>query len=131
MVERWKGSESLEDGRKGPKEEPANKLNELERRRILKMVNSPEYRDLSPKQIVPNLADKGIYLASESTIYRILREEGQMNHRERSRHATHSRPKEHEATGPNQVWSWDIERHEALLNRAVMKGHCQQVVAAT
>jgi transposase InsO family protein len=108
MVERWKGSGSLEDGRKGPKEKPANKLNELERRRILKVVNSPEYRDLSPKQIVPNLVDKGIYLASESTIYRILREEGQMNHRERSRPATHSRPKEHEATGPNQVWSWDI-----------------------
>lgn len=108
MVERWKASESLEDGRKGPKKEPVNKLSELERRRLLKVVNSPAYRDLSPKQIVPKLADDGVYLASESTIYRVLREEGQMNHRERSRPATHSRPKEHEATGANQVWSWDI-----------------------
>jgi putative transposase len=108
MVERWKTSESLEDGRKGPSKEPANKLTELERKRILKVVDSPEHRDLSSKQIVPKLADKGIYLASESTIYRILREAGQMVHRERSRPATHSRPKEHEATGPNQVWSWDI-----------------------
>jgi len=108
MVERWKASESLEDGRKGPSKEPANKLTELERKRILKVVNSPEYRDLSPKQIVPKLADEGVYLASESTIYRLLHEKGQMVHRERSRPAVHTRPKEHEATGPNQVWSWDI-----------------------
>jgi transposase InsO family protein len=108
MVERWKASKGFDDGRKGPCMEPANKLTELERRRILKVVNSPEHRDLSPKQIVPKLADEGIYLASESTIYRVLREEGQMAHRERSRPAVHSRPKEHEATAPNQVWSWDI-----------------------
>lgn len=108
MIERWKTSHDCEDGRKGPKTEPANKLSKLERKRILKKVNSRENRDLSPKQIVPKMADEGIYLASESTIYRVLREEGQMVHRERSRPAVHSHPKEHEATGPNQVWSWDI-----------------------
>ncbi len=108
MVERWKASDDREDGRKGPKHEPSNKLSELERKRILKVVNSPEHRDFSPKQIVPKLADEGTYLASESTIYRVLREEGQMAHRERSRPAIHSHPKEHEATGANQLWSWDI-----------------------
>jgi transposase InsO family protein len=108
MVERWKASKSCEDEREGPKSEPANKLTELERKRILKEVNSLEHRDLSPKQIVPKLADEGVYLASESTIYRVLREEGQMVHRERSRPAVHSHPKEHEASGPNQIWSWDI-----------------------
>lgn len=107
-VERWKAAHGGEDGRLGPKHEPANKLTQMERKRLLKVVNSPEYRDLSPKQIVPKLADEGKYLASESTVYRVLREEGQMAHRERSRPAVHSHPKEHAANGPNQVWSWDI-----------------------
>ena len=75
---------------------------------MLRTVNRPEYRDLPPKQIVPKLADDGIYLASESTFYRILREEWQLAHRERSRPATGGRPTERLATGPNQVYSWDI-----------------------
>ena len=75
---------------------------------MLRTVNRPEYRDLPPKQIVPKLADDGIYLASESTFYRILREEWQLAHRERSRPATGGRPRERLATGPNQVYSWDI-----------------------
>jgi putative transposase len=108
MVERWKASQGSEDSRQGPKSEPANKLTEMERARLLAVVNNPEYRDLSPKQIVPRLADEGTYLASESTVYRVLREEDLMAHRERSRPAVHSHPKEHVANGPNQVWSWDI-----------------------
>jgi hypothetical protein len=28
------------------------------------------------------------------------------------------------------VWSWDIERHEAFLNLAVVKGHGGRSVAA-
>ena len=75
---------------------------------MLEVVNAPEFRNLSPNQIVPRLADNKVYLASESTIYRILREEKQLAHRQRSRPATHSRPKEHVATGPCRVWSWDI-----------------------
>ncbi len=108
MIERWKAAHGGEDGRRGPKSEPGNKLTRMERKRLLKMVNSPEYRDMSPKQIVPKLADKGMYLASESTVYRVLRNEGQMAHREGSRPAVHSHPKEHPADGPNRVWSWDI-----------------------
>lgn len=45
---------------------------------------------------------------SESTFYRILRAEDQLAHRQRSRPATHRRPAEHRADGPEQVWSWDI-----------------------
>lgn len=72
-------------------------------------MNSPEYRDLSPKQIVPKLADQGTYLASESSFYRILRDERLLEHRQPSRPPRQlSRPKEHTATGPNQLWSWDI-----------------------
>lgn len=107
-VERWKAAGGGEDGRKGPLKKPANKLTALERKRLLKVVNSPEFRDLSPKQIVPLLADAGKYLASESTVYRVLREEDLLAHRERSRPGVHARPKALVATGPNQVWSWDI-----------------------
>lgn len=107
-VQRWRGRGVGEDGRAGPKTAPANKLTDAERHEVLEVVNSPEYRDRSPKQIVPSLADQGEYLASESTMYRILREEGQLAHRAPSRPATRHRPRELVATSPNQVWSWDI-----------------------
>ena len=128
-VQRWR-REGLEDRRRGPRSEPSNKLSKEEREEVLQVVNTPVYRDLSPSQIVPHLADEGIYLASESTMYRILREEDQVSHRERSK-APEKRPVvSHAATGPNQVWSWDIERHEALLNLAVVKDHRPRLVAA-
>jgi transposase InsO family protein len=108
-LQRWKSHDIGEDRRAGPKETPKNKLSAAERARLVQVANSPEYRDLSPKQIVPRLADEGIYLASESTFYRTLRAEGQMVHREPSRPPTAGgRPDPHVATGPNQVWSWDI-----------------------
>jgi putative transposase len=106
-TERWRAAEVGDDRRAGPKTAPANKLSPAERARILEIINSEEYRDLPPTQIVPMLADKGQYVGSESSIYRLIREARQGQHRERSRPATH-KPKEHVATGPNQVWSWDI-----------------------
>jgi transposase InsO family protein len=107
-VERWRaqGLDS-DDRRHGPKRNPKNKLSDQERKKVLSIANSPEYRDLSPKQIVPQLADKSTYVASESTFYRILHEEGQMAHRQPSRPATH-KPRQYTATGPQQVLSWDI-----------------------
>jgi putative transposase len=105
-VQRWRKGQ--EDRRVGPKQSPKNKLSKAERRRILELVNSEEFRDLSPKQIVPRLADKGIYVASESSIYRLLREEGLLTHRASSKPGT-KRPKvEHVADAPGRVWSWDI-----------------------
>lgn len=106
-LERWQ-TESAADQRKGAYREVGNKLSEKERQLILNTVNSVEYRDLPPCQIVPILADKGIYIASESTIYRILREEKQLTHRRLSKPAKDKKKEEHEASGPNQLWSWDI-----------------------
>jgi len=108
-LQRWRSQDIGDDGRVGPKSPPSNRLTTKERARVLEIANSPENRDLSPKQIVPRLADQGEYVASESTIYRILREEKQMGHREPSRAPSKPyRPQEYAATGPNQVWSWDI-----------------------
>lgn len=87
---------------------PANKLTEFEKQKILKTVSSEDYYDLPPCQIVPKLADKGIYLASESTFYRILKEKNLLNHRGKSKPANNNKPTPLVATGPNQVYSWDI-----------------------
>ena len=88
---------------------PSNKLSEQERKAIIKVANEPEYASLPPSQIVPILLDKNIYLGSESSFYRVLKECQQLNHRGRSQapSKTH-KPTSFTATGPNQVFSWDI-----------------------
>jgi len=75
---------------------------------ILTTVNCAEYRDLPPCQIVPRLADLGIYIGSESTIYRLLREQKQLAHRLKCKPRKHKKPAPCEAAVPNEVWSWDI-----------------------
>lgn len=107
-LQRWKKNAVGDDLRAGPKSAPKNALTPQERQQILEISNQPEHRDLSPKQIVPLLADQGRYVASESSFYRILKANEQIHHRERSRPALHSKPRELVATKPNQVWSWDI-----------------------
>ena len=87
---------------------PKNKLTPQERQAVLDTVHSTAYRSLPPSQIVPALADEGRYIASESTFYRILREEGQQQRRGRSRTRKNQPLSTHCATGPNQVWCWDI-----------------------
>ena len=105
---RWRQQGGGQDQRKGPSAAPVNKLSEQERQQVLDISNSAPFRDLSPKQIVPKLADQGVYLASESTFYRVLKEHKMLTHRQASKPAVSHRPKEHVATGPCQVWSWDI-----------------------
>jgi len=110
-VQRWQeDGETKEDGRKAAAQQrtPANALTPAEREQVLAVVNRPPFADLSPKQIVPRLADQGEYLASESSLYRILRAEQQLAHRGKAKPAAHRRPEPLVATGPNQVWSWDI-----------------------
>lgn len=108
-IQRWRRQEDgVGDRRRGPRSTPSNKLSAEEREEVLETLNAPRFRDLPPSQVVPLLADEGRYLASEATMYRILRDERQLVHREASRPREHQRPREHRATGPNQVWSWDI-----------------------
>jgi transposase InsO family protein len=107
-IQRWRAKDIGDDMRMGPKTEPGNKLSAAERAEVLAVAASPEYRDKSPKQIVPDLADKGRYVASEATFYRVLREEDQLAHRGRQKPRTSKPPQEQRATGPGQVLSWDI-----------------------
>ena len=105
---RWRLQNGGCDQRQGPCCTPANKLTESEKQKILDVANSCSFRDMSPKQIVPKLADQGVYIASESSFYRILKKHKMINHRQRSKPAKRHRPKAHVACGPNQVWCWDI-----------------------
>lgn len=108
-LQRWRAHDIGEDRRAGPVTPPKNKLSAAERQAVLELVNAPENRNLSVNQIVPALADRGRYLASESTIYRVLRAAGQTTHRAQSRpRQARAKPREAVATAPNQVWSWDI-----------------------
>ncbi len=107
--ERWRNQGVGGDRRRGPNTEPRNKLSRTEKDSLVKTLTSPEYRDLSPKQAIPRLADQGRYIASESTAYRVLRAEGLLAHRESSRpRSVAARPKSLTAVQANQVWCWDI-----------------------
>lgn len=105
-VERWETRP--EDGRKGPTTRPSNALTPEERAKVLAVANSSEFSSLTPWQIVPRLADRGEYVASESSFYRILKAENCLAHRSRSQPRRHQKPEELMASGPNQIWSWDI-----------------------
>jgi len=114
-LQRWKKAlaeqRSLEDKRKAAAVErtPANKLSNEEREAILTVCKRQEYQSLPPSQIVPRLADAGEYIASESSFYRVLREADQVHWRGRSNPPrTVPKPEGFKATGPNQLWSWDI-----------------------
>jgi transposase InsO family protein len=106
-VQRWRHKPV--DGRpEASLASPANKLSAAERAAVLLAINQPGYASLTPHQIVPKLADTGVYLASESTFYRVMKEAGQASQRGRCRIAKRRPLTTHRADGPNQVWVWDI-----------------------
>jgi len=110
-LQRWQKPATLQlDKRTLRKSSPSHKLSDAERMQVLTIANSEEFKDRTPHQIVPILAERGQYIASESTFYRILRAAKQLAHR----HATdcqqnpRSKPKALTATASNQLYSWDI-----------------------
>ncbi len=107
-VERRRKAPGGEDRREGPKQVPVHALTDEERERIVAIATSRRFRNLSVRQVVPRLADEGIYIASESSFYRVLHEEQMMSHREHARPARKNEPRRHVASGPCEVWSWNI-----------------------
>ena len=88
---------------------PAHALSEAERARIVELANQPRFASTPPARIVPALADEGVYVASEASFHRVLRDHGQMRHRGRARPPrTAGPPSTHVATAPGQVWCWDV-----------------------
>ena len=111
-LQRWKACEGLTqgDGRPGAvRPVPAHALSPAERAEVLTVANQPRFADVPPARIVPKLADEGVYLASESSFARVLREHGQNAHRGRAKAPRKVRPPTtHIASAPRQVWCWDM-----------------------
>jgi putative transposase len=95
-----------------PAERPApdRALSPQERQAVLDLFNSEEFLDRAPAEVWATLLERGQHPCSIRTMYRILAEAGEV--RERRAVATHPVYKKPEllATGPNQVWSWDITK---------------------
>ncbi|MBO0587454.1 IS3 family transposase [Sporosarcina sp. E16_8] len=108
--ERWVSTGGVKEDQRPlvPRPVPKNKLTKQERQAVIDVAKKEEFVDLPPSQIVPKLADQSIYLASESTMYRILKEEKMQQHRGRSKKPKMKLPESYLATAPNQVWTWDI-----------------------
>jgi len=118
-LQRWREEGSVKaDGRQqsGQQREPANKLSEEERQQILAVANEPEFACMPPSQIVPILADRGRYIASESSFYRVLREANQLAHRGKAKSPKRHRPTPLQASAANQLWSWDITYLATTIN---------------
>jgi putative transposase len=110
-LQRWQNDQAGGAGDRRPArvQSPKNQLSMLERQRLLAIANSPEFGHLPPSQIVPRLADRGQYVASESTFYRVLKAENQLKHRGAERPAKpRSKPRALCATAPTELFSWDI-----------------------
>ena len=106
-LQRWNRNPSG-DGRKNSTRLVKNRLSDEERAEILHVVNMSEYRNLAPAEIVAILAENKLYMCSERTIYRILKDSMQLAHRGPGKRPRKRERPFHEVVGPNQVFSWDI-----------------------
>ena len=107
-IERWR-RQGVIDRRKGAVRRVPRKLSDHEEQAVVDYACAEEYQELTPYLIVAQLLTIGIYVASVSSFYRVLRRRRLLTHRAetapRTRRAT---PPQRVATGPNQVWTWDI-----------------------
>lgn len=93
-----------------PRPSPPRALAPAEHQRVLEVLHSERFRDKAPAEIFATLLDEGVYLCSVRTMYRILEQAGEVRERrDQLRHPKYQKP-QLLATGPNQVWSWDITK---------------------
>ena len=102
-----------------PRPTPVHALTAAERAEVRTVLNSARFMDQAPRQVYAALLDEGQYLCHWRTMYRVLAAHDEVHERRRVRHHPTSRKPELLATGPNQVWSWDI----TLLRGAVKGTH--------
>lgn len=99
----------MTDKRTSTIKRPPNRLTELERQRIINTVNSTEYGYLPASKIVPKLLDNGIWIASESSFYRVMKAHNLLTHREKVKPAKPmKKPRALKAVRANEVYTWDI-----------------------
>jgi putative transposase len=93
-----------------PRGKPANALSELERHSVLALLHQAPHCDLAVAQVYARTLDAGTYLASQSTMHRILRAQGESQDRRDQRTHPAKKIPELMAGQPNEVWSWDITK---------------------
>jgi putative transposase len=97
-------------GPKPARRAPARRLADIERRQVLDVLHEPRFVDLAPAQVFATLLEEGRYLCSVRTMHRVLAENSELRERrDQLRHPAYAKP-ELLATGPNQLWSWDITK---------------------
>jgi len=93
-----------------PRPRPTRSLSQAEQQKVLELLHSERFVDQSPAEVYATLLDEGIYLCSLRTLYRILAEHEEVRERRNQRrHPVYQKP-QLLATGPNQLWSWDITK---------------------
>lgn len=98
-----------------PRPKPARALSDKERQEVLDLLHAPRFVDLPPEQVYATLLDEGRYVCSARTMYRILNAKGEVRERrDQLKHPLYAKP-ELLATGPNQVWSWDITKFKGPM----------------
>lgn len=111
---RWKNNNNdyIDERTTCVRPKPANKLTKEERTKILETMNSEEFSSKAPSEVVLILADRGVYLASESTFYKVLKEEEELTHRGRSKKPV-SRPAQRHEGKDKEILK---QRHELYEN---------------
>jgi putative transposase len=94
-----------------PRPTPARALSERERERVLEVLHSERFVDVSPEETYATLLDEGTYLCSTRTMYRILQAKhgGVRDRRNQLTHPAYNKP-ELLAERPNELWSWDVSK---------------------
>jgi transposase InsO family protein len=106
-VQRWQKQPA--DARRGPKTPSPHQLSLAEKDEVVRLVNQPAYRNLSPEQAVAKLASEGVYVCSERSLRRVLAERQLDRYRQRCKPARgHNKPRQYVACEPLRVLSWDI-----------------------
>ncbi|PKN95745.1 MAG: hypothetical protein CVU43_24140 [Chloroflexi bacterium HGW-Chloroflexi-5] len=114
-IQRWDKNQKG-DKRKGRSDIPRNALSTEEKQEIISCCCDERFVNMTPNEIVPTLAGEGLYIGSESTFYRVLKENDLLHHRSETKPRTaRHHPKALEAKGPEQVWSWDITYISSLI----------------
>ena len=94
---------------KPPRVSP-RRLSEPERREVLAVLTDERFMDLAVPEVYYSLLDEGKYLCSWRTMYRLLEQaQAVKERRNQRRNGSYAKP-ELLATGPNQLWSWDITK---------------------
>jgi putative transposase len=107
-LQRWQRPETVEEGRRGPRTAPRHTLSQGERDQRVALAARPECCNVRPHQIVPRLADRGAYLASASSFYRVLKTAPLLAQRGRAPPAQRARPRAYEGPAPRTLFRWDI-----------------------